>query len=265
MAESDIQTNDRKLLVSAARQAGKIALEYFTGQNRVWYKSGDSPVSEADKRVDQYLHEHLTASRPEYGWLSEETEDDEARLEKQRVIIVDPIDGTRGFIEGRKEWCISIAVVENGKPVEAVLHCPALERTFTASIGKGLDTQGELPTYRTGTPGIVVTGSKRINKILNDRARDQLKVLDFIPSLAYRLALVASGEIDGAFARGGACEWDLAAADLILMEAGCRITDCKGEPLTYNKEKVRMPALVAARKDSHDKIMELAESFGILH
>ena len=139
MAAGDTATTDRELLISAAKNAGEIALRYFEGSNPVWYKSGNSPVSKADQEVNQYLLDFFRWNRPDYGWLSEETEDDLERLELDTVVIVDPIDGTRGFIEGRQEWCISIAVVRNGRPVDAVLHCPALQRTFAASKGSGLE------------------------------------------------------------------------------------------------------------------------------
>ena len=116
---------DLTLLVDAAREAGQIALRFFKQSPEVWLKGGTSPVSEADYAADSFLNEALIAARPDYGWLSEEAADNAARLSARRTFVVDPIDGTRGFLEGRREWCVSIAVVENGRPIAGVLECPA--------------------------------------------------------------------------------------------------------------------------------------------
>src|SRR5690606_32518652 len=112
------------LIRDAARDAAAIALRYFRKDPQVWWKEGISPVSEADFEVDRFLRERLTAARPDYGWLSEETADNAERLSARRTFVVDPIDGTRAFINGLETWCISIAVVEDGRPVAGVLNCP---------------------------------------------------------------------------------------------------------------------------------------------
>ena len=256
---------EEQLIVAVAKEAGRIGLSYFQKNNtNVWYKHGNSPVSEADKAIDDYLGRTLRGAEPDYGWLSEETEDNNNRLAKKRVFIVDPIDGTRGFIAGKPEWCISIAVVENGKPVEGVLCCPALDKTVYASRGAGIfvgeDRFSRLPD-RTRPR---VTGSNKLIELMRGLEGFEADVLDFIPSLAYRLSLVASGELDGAFARPGACEWDVAAADIILSESGCRLTDANGTELSYNKARITSPALVAAHLSRQDEIFTLANSSGIL-
>ncbi len=256
--------DDAELLLQAANTAGEISLKYFKAANEVWYKGGDSPVSEADQQVNIYLKRTFEFTRPDYGWLSEETDDDPVRLDKQKVLVVDPIDGTRGFIEGRPEWCISIAIVEAGRPVEAVLFCPAMKRMFQASAGGGATENGT--PIATGIPeGLPkVTGSKKLITTMRENMSRMVDVTDFIPSLAYRIAMVATGELDAAFARPGASEWDLAAADLILTEAGGILTNSQGEVLGYNLEQVNSPALIAASREHHTSIMKLAKSGGIL-
>ena len=258
-------TADTILIEQAAKAAGEIALKYFkASENEVWYKSGDSPVSQADREVDTYLKTTLVGERSDYGWLSEETEDDQRRTQQGRVFIADPIDGTRGFLEGRAEWCISIAVVEAGRPVSAVLHCPALDRTFTAEAGMGIYDNGKICQVSAKPKKLRVTGSKKLNAVMTTALAQEAEVIPFIPSLAYRFAMVAAGELDAAFARPGASEWDIAAADLILHEAGGRLSAADGETLTYNKTDVRSPALVAGPADYHDEILNLAKASGIL-
>lgn len=261
-------SSDRALLTHLAEKAGEIGLTYFRARNEVRYKSGNSPVSEADDAIDDFLRNGFAEARPSYGWLSEETADTDARMEKRlegsRVVIADPIDGTRGFIEGSEEWCISIAIVENDRPVHAILHCPALGRTFLASHGKGLELKGvpARPQKSTGKPR--VTGSKKLISIIEALPGKPFECAPFIPSLAYRLALVAIGELDGAFARPGASEWDVAAADLILEEAGGQLSDTDSNPLRYNQSRVILPGLVAGHRQKHGEILSLAKQTGVI-
>ncbi len=240
-------------------------MKYFKAKNEVWYKSGNSPVSQADHEIDDFLRYEFSQHRPDYGWLSEETEDDTERLNRRRVAIVDPIDGTRGFINGSRQWCISAAIVEDGRPTEAVLHCPALGETFAASSVDGLVLENVSSKSRSAENTPLVTGSKKLIETIEALNERPFQTVPFIPSLAYRLAMVAAGQLDGAFARAGACEWDVVAADLILESAGCKLTDANGEELIYNKSKVGSPALVAAHSSHHHHILGLAKSSGILH
>src|SRR5712664_1853384 len=118
--------DDLDLLVAAAREAAALALTFFGQDPRSWAKGATSIVSEADFALDRLLAERLRTARPDYGWLSEETADNPERLDRRRVFVVDPIDGTRAFLSGRSEWCVSLAVVADGRPVVAVLLAPAL-------------------------------------------------------------------------------------------------------------------------------------------
>lgn len=255
-----------RLIVRAAREAGRIGLSYFGDAGTdVWYKNGNSPVSQADKEIDEFLRTELLDAEPDYGWLSEETDDNTDRLNRKHVFIVDPIDGTRGFIAGKPEWCISAAVVEDGRPIEGVLFCPALEQMIYASLGNGSFLNGKRIKHRSNRTAPLVTGSKKLIEYLKSLTDFNADVTEFIPSLAYRLSLVALGELDGAFARPGSSEWDVAAADIILSEAGCLLTDKNGNRLTYNKKSSSSPALIAASLKRQDEIFALANSSGILH
>jgi myo-inositol-1(or 4)-monophosphatase len=258
--ESDLALLERKV-----RAAGDIAMRYFNGENRVWTKDSDSPVSEADLAVDRYLHDELRAARSEYGWLSEETADSPERLERGDVFVVDPIDGTRGFLRGEPDWCISVAIVSGGIPRSAVLYCPPRGQTFAASHGGGAWLNGRRLAGGSRTQARKLTGSRRINQAIASQFPQRFEVHPFLPSLAYRLALVAAGEIDGAFASAGSHEWDVAAADLVLSEAGGRLTTPAGLALRYNKKRVGMPALVASSANLHEQLLDIAKSGGFLH
>lgn len=267
MAASDfaLPAADLELIEAAAREAGEIAMSFFRADNKVWHKHGNSPVSEADFAVDRFLTETLRAARPGYGWLSEETEDSSERLAASRIFVVDPIDGTRGFIDGRREWCISIAVVEHGVPVAGVLECPALSETYAAAGGQGARLNSRPLEKLTGSAIASVTASRKLNDAISASQGDAIAVLPFVPSLAYRLAMVASRKVDAAFARPGASEWDIAAADIILRETGGTLVDLDGVQPQYNRPKTRSGPLLAAGTEALKGVIELAKSGGFLH
>ncbi len=274
MAASEILpglAEDLELILGASREAGLIAMRYFGDRNpnEVWTKQGDSPVSEADFAVDSFLKDALLAARPDYGWLSEETEDSKGRLKDRmsatRTFVVDPIDGTRGFISGQKQWCISIAVVENERPIAGVLECPAICRSFSASIETSAVLNGQAIRKLERTSLKSVTGSRKLNALLEEKFAGELEVHAFIPSLAYRIAMVANGEIDAALARPGAHDWDLAAAEVILEQSGGKLTDISGNMRRYNQHSPRSGSLLASGISNHARLLELAKSGGFLH
>lgn len=221
--------DDLKLIAEAAREAGEIALRYFKRDPEVWWKQGDSPVSAADFAVDKFLKETLTSARPDYGWLSEETVDRSDRLQARRTFVVDPIDGTRAFIGGRDIWCVSIAVVENGRSIAGVLDCPALDEIFTASLGQGSFRNGKALSVRQQEPQLKIAGARPMINRLPQEMLQRVDVPSHIPSLAYRIALVAKGKLDATFVKPYSHDWDLAAADLILSEAGGLLLNARGE------------------------------------
>lgn len=252
------------LLTAVATEAGRIALGYFRRDHKVWTKHGDSPVTEADLEVDHYLKRELLAAMPDAGWISEETEDSPDRHDRDIVFVVDPIDGTRGFIKGDPNWCISIALVDGEGPAAAVLNCPAIPRIFTATRGHGARLD-DRPIATDGPAEVkTLAGSHGINRAIRKAFPEEYVVSPFLPSLAYRLALVATGEIDGAFARTGSHEWDIAAADLILRESGCRLVTASGEPPSYNTRTRRMPSLIAAHSSVLNDVSDIAERGGFL-
>jgi myo-inositol-1(or 4)-monophosphatase len=248
---------DGGLLAAAVREAGVLALKYFRGQLKSWTKGeGDSPVTEADIASNELLRERLLA--PGDGWLSEESENDPSRLDARRVWVVDPIDGTRAYMAGREDWSISAALVENGRPVAAALYAPATEELFLALAGAGA-TRNDVPIQAgdgRSLDGARVAGPKRMLERINARA-PSLIVVPRIHSLALRLARVAHGELDAAVAGGSGHDWDLAAADLLVHEAGGMMTVLDGKPLIYNRPAPVHGVLVAAGRQRHNALIDL--------
>jgi len=257
LPETDQNIEDLKLVEELTKEAGQIALAYFGKDPEVWMKEGSSPVSQADFAVDAFLKEKLLEARPDYGWLSEETEDSEKRLNTQRTFVVDPIDGTRGFLKGMDRWCVSVAIVEKNRPIVGVLNAPVLDETLSARSGGGLACNGKPVQVRELQDPVVITGPRKfLESDMNFLSKPAEKT-PFIPSLAWRIAMVAKGEIDVALARGSACDWDLAAADIIAHEAKGRLSDLAGGKLSYNCKSIRHGALVATANDCHEEILDL--------
>jgi myo-inositol-1(or 4)-monophosphatase len=219
-------------------------MEYFGNKPKVWMKPGDSPVSQADLAVDTFLRETLSAARPAYGWLSEETVDTSERLGAVRTFVVDPIDGTRAFIDNRSTWCVSIAVVEAGRPLVGVLACPAKGEFFSAIRGGGSTLDGVSLSLEQPGPDPRIAGPKPMVEAARAAFPD-LRTVAYVPSLAYRLAMVADGTLDASFIKPNSHDWDLAAADLILREAGGDILDEQGRPPSYGGSQIRHGSLVA--------------------
>ena len=241
---------DLEVLKRAALEAGDLAMRFFRQNPASWAKAGGSPVTEADMAVDTLLRERLLAERPEYAWLSEETADTPARRSSQVLFVVDPIDGTRGFMEGDDRWCVSLAVVQNGRPVAAVLYAAARDELFLASGGGGawLGEQRLGVSRASGLAGSRISGPRGwMKKPAMQRTRSEFQ--GHVPSLAYRFACVASGRFDGAFASPRCYDWDLAACDLLVHEAGGRLTGPDGTVPIYNRELPRHDVLAAANPD----------------
>jgi myo-inositol-1(or 4)-monophosphatase len=237
--------DDLALLRDAAREAGIIAMRYFGNNPQVWMKGGTSPVSEADHAADAYLRETLLKARPDYGWLSEETADDHARLSARRTFVVDPIDGTRGFLDGLHSWCVSVAVVENGRSLAGVLECPAKQETYWARPGEGAFLNSRRIHVRALGETVDIGGPKPLVDRMPEAWQARLRRAAYIPSLAYRLAMIANGKLDATFVKPNAHDWDIAAADLILREAGGALLDRNAKPPRYAGEVTSHGALAA--------------------
>ncbi|GHD14053.1 3'(2'),5'-bisphosphate nucleotidase CysQ [Tianweitania populi] len=236
---------DLDLIRDAAREAGEIAMRYFKQSPEVWWKEGQSPVSEADYAVDKFLRETLIAARPDYGWLSEETADNLDRLSAKRTFVVDPIDGTRAYIEGKATWCVSIGVVEDGRSIAGVLDCPVKNEIFEAALGGGARLNGHAISVAPTRAEPAVGGPRPMIQSLDEADRRDFRPVTYVPSLAYRVAMVARGEIDGTFVKPDSHDWDLAGADCILHEAGGKVVDATGEPLVYATANSKHGALAA--------------------
>lgn len=241
----EAEPDDLALLREAAAEGGRIAMRYFRKSPEVWMKEGTSPVSEADYAVDKYLRETLTAARPSYGWLSEETADTPARLNSRRLFIVDPIDGTRGFLDGRGTWCVCIAVVEDGIPIMGVLDCPAAGEHYWAARGQGAWMNGRRIDVRQRAEDFEIGGPDRMFDLLPADWQERSKRVSYIPSLAYRLLLIASGRLDASFVKPNARDWDLAAAVIVLEEAGGRLVGADGDSPRYGRDITTHGALAA--------------------
>jgi myo-inositol-1(or 4)-monophosphatase len=248
---------DLDRLIGAALKAGAVLLPYFrhgaATLAAVNAKLGGSPVTEADHLANALLRKDLTEAFPRAAWLSEEDPDDPVRLQARDVLIVDPIDGTRAFMAGDPRFAISIALARNGRPLLGVLHAPALRVTFAASAGQGAILNGKALRVRDSIRNaeLRVAGPKTMIEILG-RAALSLAPLPRIPSLALRLAQVASDELDIALAAGASHDWDIAAADLIVHEAGGRVSDLHGNRPHYNLQDPSHAALVAAPAALHE-------------
>jgi myo-inositol-1(or 4)-monophosphatase len=248
----------RAPLEAVMREAGALARKTAQGAFRHWTKGEDrSPVSEADIAVNDLLHRRLTALTPSAGWLSEETEGSPDATHAL-TWIVDPIDGTRAFISARADWSISAALVEDGRPLVAALFAPVSEEIFLATRGSGATLNGAPIKVNSGggLGGAKIAGPKRYLDGLSTLAKGTL-AQPKIHSLALRLARVAQGALDAAFASRGSHDWDLAAADLLVHEAGGALTDFNGRPLKYNGPEAVHGALIAAGQARHDALIAL--------
>lgn len=246
-------------LGEAVREGGELALKTFRGTLRSWTKDKDSPVSEADIAVDALLRERL--ARPDIGWLSEESKDDRTRLNARRIYIVDPIDGTRSYIAGRQDWSVVAAIVEDGRPIAAALFVPVDDELFVAAAGEGATCNGAKIAVTPGSDlkGARVAGPKRFLERLSEIEPGMISVPK-IHSLALRLARVAQGSIDAAFASVNARDWDLAAADLLVHEAGGAMTTLAGEKLVYNLHEPVHGAVLAAGHTRYATMLDLVRS-----
>jgi myo-inositol-1(or 4)-monophosphatase len=253
----DVLTRDAAVLTETVREAGALALSLFRTELKNWTKGASSPVSEADIAVNDLIAGRLRSATPDYGWLSEESADDEVRLGKRLVWIVDPIDGTRGYLAGHQDWCVSVALVEDARPLLAAVFAPASDEFFFAERGRGSWLNGVPVSATSGTELDFsrLAGPKPLVERLN-RTGGEITLHPRIGSLALRLCRVAQGRLDAAFAGGQSRDWDLAAANLIVQEANGSMTALSGDTILYNRREVTHGVLVAAGRDRHASIVE---------
>ena len=263
---------------AAARAAAVPVMKLYRSAQTVWDKDGDqlteagagpvaNPLTEADLAADRVLHAELGALLPEAGWLSEETADSPARLDREAAWIVDPIDGTREYSTGIDEFAISVALSVRGDVVLGVLLNPAVDVALTGRLGGGVRRNGEpVPpaSAREALDGAVLLAS-----------RTEIKRGEFEPfagrmgvremgSTAWKLGLIACGEGDAYFTRKPRNEWDVAAGILLCREAGLTVTDLGRQPHTFNRPDPLCRGVVAAAPGIHDELMGMIEAIGTL-
>lgn len=239
---------DLALLAETARAAGEIAQKHFGNGPETWDKGdGLGPVTQADLDVDRMLQAELTAARPDYAWLSEETPDNPIRLSHDRVFIIDPIDGTRAFIDGEKNWSHSLAIVEDGVPLAAAIYVPMRDVLYLAARGEGATKNGAPIRHsnRDALEDATVLGAKANFK--DDRWTGGRPPVTqrFVSSLAYRLALAAEGRYDAMITLRAAWEWDIAAGALMVTEGGGLAADRQAADLRFNNQTPQVDGVLA--------------------
>ena len=249
--------DDLTLLTEAARDAGRIALRYWRRDPVVWDKADDAgPVTEADLAVNDALQARLMGARADYGWLSEESEADPARLDAARCFIIDPIDGTRAFIDGQEGFSHSLAVAEGDRIIAAVVHLPVLDLTYTAfADGPALLNGAPIAPTGAGVDGATVLTYRAVTEAVNWRGTLPPFRREFRSSLAWRLCLAAEGRFDAALSLRAAWEWDIAAGSLIAERAGAAVSDRRGQRMRFNSPRAQVDGLIVAGTQLHGQLL----------
>ena len=249
--------------IQEALEAARIVFSGFTsGAIQAQYKAGDDPVTAADHAVDAVLRKTLL--RDGEGWLSEETVDDSSRLEKSRVWVVDPLDGTREFVAGIPEFCVSIAMVENGVPIAGGICNPATSETFIGSLETGVTYNGEpaQPSQRAQLKGSLVLASRsEVKRGEWDAFNGTSLSVKAMGSVAYKLALVAAGLADVTFTLTPKNEWDVAAGAALVMAAGGHVQTLENAPLRCNRKDPLLSGLIACGPNLRDELVSLLSDY----
>lgn len=249
--------SDCELLVAAALEAGALALGFSGSPVRTWDKSPGNPVTEADIAIDRLLAKRLRSARPGYGWLSEETFDDGSRVGAKRCFLVDPIDGTRDFLRGRDGYAVSIAIVEDGAATAGVLFAPARRQLFVARRGRGATLDGKPLRVAGGAASLVgarlPVDPSAFSARIWDTPWDAVAV-EKPNAIALRIAKIASGEADAVFDGRRVRALDIAAAALILTEAGGIVSDHEGHLPDFNASDAGLLSLVAGTPGLHEEL-----------
>lgn len=253
--------SDLNLAKEAAVDAGAVILNYYKADYEIKEKGYHNPVTTADHAADNRIKEILTEACPDYGWLSEETVDSPDRLDKDRVWVVDPLDGTKEFIEGVPNFVVSIALVENGAPIVGVLYNPVTGELFTAAKGEGAFLSGEsihCITKENVADMVILNSRSETRRGLWDPYDGTFGELKAIGSVAYKLGLTAAGKADIFASLRPKNEWDICAGNCIINEAGGKLIDLKGNDVIFNQEKTLIePGLIAGDVKAVDKTFEV--------
>tara|TARA_B100000989_G_scaffold287844_1_gene257881 strand:- start:289 stop:1092 length:804 start_codon:yes stop_codon:yes gene_type:complete len=258
-----LRNNCKKLIFDAVRNAGKIALEFDKKKINFWYKSKNQPVTDADIKINDYLKSFLQNKYPDFGWLSEETVDDGSRKMQKSFWCLDPIDGTRSFLNHKPEFTISLALLYESTPVFGVIHNPKTKELFYAEKNNGafcnnkkmkVNNKINIKDCNLGISNSEFENLKNFPNLKN------LKILR-MGSIAYKIALVAKGKIDISLSLTKKSDWDLAAAALILEEAGGMITEKNGKPINYNTNNLEIPSVIASNSQIHKKMINHIKAY----
>ncbi|MBL7013467.1 MAG: 3'(2'),5'-bisphosphate nucleotidase CysQ [Candidatus Marinimicrobia bacterium] len=249
------------IAINAAKEAGDIIMGYYKADYEIKDKSYHNPVTTADYAADAHLKKVLLEARPDYGWLSEETVDSPERLSKKYVWVVDPLDGTKEFVEGVPNFVVSVALVENGKPIVGVLFNPVTKETFTASDGEGAHLNGATIhcTTKEDVGNMVILNSRSETRrglwAPFDGTFGELKA---VGSVAYKLGLTAASQADIFASLRPKNEWDICAGNCIINEAGGKLIDLNGNQRIYNQENTLItPGLIAGKIEAVDKTLNI--------
>lgn len=257
--QADDLTADLRLLKEAALEAGSIAMTFFESDVKTWEKEPDHPVTEADITVNNYLEKKLMSARPDYGWLSEESSDTPHRLSCNRVFVVDPIDGTRAFMNGQPHFCVALAVLEGGVTVASVLYAPVFNELYSAILGRGARRNGQsihVNNRQVLENARMIADPRMFAADHWPEPWPELTFPDVHPnSTAYRMALVADGRWDGVVVMRRKFDWDVAAAALLITEAGGRVSCHMGSEFSFNQKIAAQRSLIAAGPVLHDQIL----------
>ncbi|WP_300057014.1 3'(2'),5'-bisphosphate nucleotidase CysQ [uncultured Roseobacter sp.] len=253
-----MQETDLALITDAIRLAGQVATGFVGKDARSWDKPGGAgPVTEADLAVNRALETTLRSARPDYGWLSEESEDSDKRLSEDTLFIIDPIDGTRSFVEGSRTWAHSVAIAHRGYVTAAAVYLPLRDKLYTAALGRGAFCNGA-PLTASETQDLEaaeILAAKPVMEPQHWSSGEPRFHRSHRPSLAYRLGLVAEARFDAMLTFRPSWEWDIAAGALIVTEAGGICTDKSGAPLRFNNARPQLNGVIAAGPRLHGEVL----------
>lgn len=250
--------------VQAAREAGAIISGYYDGTVEVREKGHDNPLTAADLESNARIRSLVAAAFPDDGWLSEETADSTERLTRRRVWVVDPLDGTKEFIQHIPEFCVCIALVEDGRPVVGVEYNPATSRLYVAARGRGTTMNGQ--PVRVSPTAVVAEA-----RVMASRSEDKRGEWDpfkahcrvvLTGSVAFKLAELSAGNGDATFTLTPKNEWDICAGSILVEEAGGKVTGLDGRPLVFNQPSPLRPGMIASNGVLHDGLLALIREVG---
>lgn len=250
-----------EIAIGAAREAGAVIRSLYTTPIAVVEKSANNPLTEADTRANDVLHERITAAFADDGWLSEESRDTAERLAKRRVWVVDPLDGTKEFVRQIPELGVCVGLVEDGAPVLGVMYNPIREELFAAVRGGAATLNGRSIRVSATSDlnyAVVLASRSETGRGEWERFRGRF-VIQETGSVAYKLALVAAGRADATFTLTPKSEWDVCASACILECAGGRVTDLRDAPIRYNRPKPSLDGVIASNGMLHDSILRALE------